>query len=89
MGCCGQKRQTWIEETKSSSTEKSNSIVLPEFETYRSRKTFENTKDRMIAIKGVATGKTYRFIRKGHRIKVDFMDSFAMKGENGLKMIKE
>ena len=87
MGCCGKKRQAWLDSTKSTSKEYSLAKELPGPIADRIPQVFENMEAHSLVLKGAVTGKTYYFKEKGHRIHVDYMDAFAMKAESCIKIV--
>ena len=87
MGCCGQKRNEWLNEAKSPKVEKpAMNVTNPPLHNKPQRE-FEYTGNRPLTIIGAASGKSYHFRFKGDNVMVDYHDSFAMMAERELKMI--
>jgi len=87
MGCCGDKRAQFREETRSqSSSSPSQTADAPDTKEYKP-KTFEYTGKRSLKIRGSMTGDTYYFRFPGHRLDVAHEDSFAMMGEGDLRVV--
>lgn len=89
MGCCGDKRKEWAAGTDTAKIPKREERKTRVSNPPKPNRIFENIKDNSFTIRGAATGNHYTFKYKGHRIEVDFMDSFAIMGENHLKMVTE
>ena len=88
MGCCGEKRKRWLEETNTSKTKKTKEIFHLQTETTnKPERIFEYTGSRSLRIKGMYSGKSYFFERKGERIKVELADSFSFMSERDLRLI--
>ena len=81
MGCCGGKRLVWLDRTKSISKDYSSAEEFPKSIADRFPKIYENIEDSRLVFKREVTGKNFFFEEKGHRIHVDFIDSFAMRAE--------
>jgi hypothetical protein len=87
MSCCGQKRQEWLKEVKSSEQLKSNENTPDRKITVKPDRVFEYTGNNSFSIIGAASGNSYKFNFKGEKIKVDYFDSFALMAERDLKII--
>ena len=84
MSCCGNKRREWLSAEKKSVASK-NIETGPAFHSAeRPDKIFEYTGNYPLTIKGVTSGKLYKFRFNGEKIKVDYLDSLAMMAERDL-----
>jgi hypothetical protein len=86
MSCCGNKRKLWLNETKSSTHQKTIAVSSSSSIADKPGKVFEYTGNYSLTINGVASGKSYYFKFKGDKIIVDYYDSFAMMAERDLKV---
>lgn len=86
MNCCGNKRKEWLNESKSSTqhdiveNERKNDIVE------NPDKIFEYTGNYSLTINGMASGNSYHFRFNGDKLKVKYIDSFALMAERDLKV---
>ena len=87
MNCCGSKRKEWLNELKSSSTQKTIEKDSNTVATDKPDRVFEYTGKHSFTIHGVATGKSYSFKFNGDQITVEHMDAFAMMAERDLKIL--
>jgi hypothetical protein len=87
MSCCGKKRNHLKQEITGAHNG-SSFVAHSERMTGGSRETrvFEYTGTGYLYLKGVATGKVYRFEHHGASVQVAYEDSFAMRAESGLIM---
>ena len=86
MSCCGNKRKEWLREAKRSTGIKSTEAPLSLPNLMRPEKVFEYTGKYSLIIKGATSGKLYRFQYKGDKVKVEYLDSFAMMAERDLRV---
>lgn len=89
MNCCGNKRKEWLNEAKSSTRKKEIENNSYSVITDKPDRVFEYTGNHSLTISGAASRKIYNFKFKGHKIKVDFNDSFSMMAERDLKIFRE
>ena len=85
MGCCGQKRLQWRQETAASTSREktySNEGVPVENKTPI---LFEYVGRSSLTVKGAITGQSYYFKSSGSKVEVAPADAFAMMAENDLK----
>jgi len=87
MNCCGNKRKEWMNESKNSNqkdtAENDSSIVIEE----NRDKIFEYTGNYSLRITGLVSGNSYTFRFKGEKLKVKYIDSFALLAERDLKIV--
>ena len=87
MSCCGNKRKEWMNETKSSTQQDSVEIDnVPDIDE-KSDKIFEYTGNHSLKITGLVSGNTYHFKFNGEKLKVKYIDTFALMAERDLRMI--
>lgn len=85
MSCCGNKRKEWLNESKTSISnegENDNNIALDE----NPDKIFEYTGNYLLRITGLVSGNSYTFRFKGDKLKVKYIDSFALLAERDLRV---
>ena len=86
MGCCGEKRKAWMEESqRSAATEVPNNDPAPE--PGKEERIFEYTGNRAMHINGAVSGRDYFFRFPGDKVTVDHMDSYAMMAELDLRLV--
>ena len=87
MNCCGNKRKEWLNESKTSKSnntvENDSTIVINE----NPDKIFEYTGNYSLRITGLVSGNSYTFRFRGDKLKVKYIDSFALLAERDLKII--
>ena len=87
MSCCGNKRKEWMNESKNSNqkdnVEIDSKIVIDE----NPDKIFEYTGNYSLKITGLVSGNSYTFRFKGEKLKVKYIDSFALMAERDLKIV--
>jgi hypothetical protein len=87
MNCCGNKRKEWMNESKTSiqsdTVEKDNNNAIDEYPD----KIFEYTGNYSLKISGLVSGNSYSFRFRGDKLKVKYIDSFALLAERDLKII--
>jgi len=86
MGCCGEKRKNWRKESISSTKSTIKDHKEPVTENHPD-KIFEYTANHSLKIRGLFSGKSYFFKRKGDRKSIEYNDSFAFMGEKDLRLI--
>ncbi len=86
MGCCGNKRAGWLQEIKASSPRKTSEPVDSQETLLRKTQIFEYIGNRTLSIKGVGSGRVYRFNFPGEKNEVAYEDSFAMMAERDLRL---
>jgi hypothetical protein len=86
MNCCGNKRKEWMNEVKSSTRMETveNDIITANAE--KSDKIFEYTGNHSLKITGLVSGNSYYFRFKGEKLKVKYIDSFALMAERDLRV---
>jgi hypothetical protein len=88
MNCCGNKRKEWLNESQTSThpdTVENESITA---NAEKSDKIFEFTGTSSLKITGLVSGNSYFFRFKGDKLKVKYIDSFALMAERDLKIIR-
>ena len=88
MSCCGNKRKEWMNEITSSKRKETTDIASQSLKEVKPDVVFEYTGDYSLTINGAVSGKNYYFKHKGDKIKVDYVDSFALMAENDLKVLR-
>ncbi len=87
MNCCGNKRKEWMNESKTSiqkdNINNESTIVIDE----NPDKLFEYTGNYSLKISGLVSGNSYTFRFKGEKLKVKYIDSFALMAERDLKVV--
>jgi len=86
MSCCGNKRKEWINEAKSSTQQDSVEIDSISDIDEKSDKIFEYTGNHSLKINGLVSGNSYYFRFKGEKLKVKYIDSFALMAERDLRV---
>ena len=87
MSCCGNKRKEFTDQTRHPGrTEKVQSISRPATPNKPGR-TFEYTGNQTLIVHGASSGKSYHFKFRGHRVQVDYTDSFALMAEKDLRIV--
>jgi len=86
MSCCGNKRKEWINEAKSSTQQDSVEIDSISDIDEKSDKIFEYTGNLSLKINGLVSGNSYYFRFKGEKLKVKYIDSFALMAERDLRV---
>ena len=88
MSCCGNKRKEWMNESKTSiqnhTVEKDNNIAIDEYQD----KIFEYTGNYSLKISGLVSGNSYHFKFKGDKLKVKYIDTFALMAERDLRITR-
>lgn len=87
MSCCGNKRKEWLNELKTSN--QNDTVEIDSLTTVEENrdKIFEYTGNYSLKIAGLVSGNSYYFRFKGEKLKVKYIDSFALLGERDLKII--
>lgn len=87
MSCCGNKRKEWMNESKNSyqkdTAENDSSVVIEE----NRDKIFEYTGNYSLRITGLVSGNSYTFRFKGEKLKIKYIDSFALMAERDLRIV--
>lgn len=86
MSCCGNKRKTWLNESRQSTTTEKTLATKDTID--RKSRIFEYGGTRSKRFIGAVSGQTYFFRFSGHRIGVAYEDSFGLMGEGDLKVLK-
>jgi hypothetical protein len=87
MGCCGNKRKAWQEQIGQNKHDESDLSSLEQSDTNRSI-IFEYTGSESISVKGIVSGKIYRFLKSGSRVEIDYADSFALMAEYDFRIVR-
>lgn len=87
MGCCGNKRRKFVDNMHA--INKQEKDIPNGFYTNRDNqpdKMFEYTGGASLSIVGTASGNTYSFKFKGHKLLIKYSDSYALMAEKDLRI---
>lgn len=84
MSCCGNKRNEWLSTSKPQPGEHIRETPAQKDQPGR---IFEYTGEHSLSVTGAASGKIYQFKNRGHRVIVEYGDSFALMAWPELKVL--
>lgn len=87
MSCCGNKRKEWLNGSNSSNRKETVEIDSSISVDENQDKIFEYTGNYSLKIAGLVSGNSYHFRFKGDKLKVKYIDTFALFAERDLKVI--
>ena len=87
MGCCGQKREKWLSNSREGQKGMSDEIPLRLVIADRSNRIFEFTGEGSLHVPGIFSGRVYHFRQTGERLEVAYEDSYALMAVPGLRWI--
>lgn len=85
MICCGGKRAQLARVQSTQTRREDHERPVETVARERTAKTFEYIGSGSLTVRGVVSGRTYRFTFPGERIEVAYDDSFAMMAERDVR----
>ena len=89
MGCCGEKRNAWLNESKTPGKPETADNDSQTLSADKPDRVFEYSGDNPVSLTGVVSGKTYQFRFRGDKQAVDHRDAFAMMALTDLNTVKD
>ena len=85
MSCCGNKRREWSNNKTSVHQENNTTYKFNSPPADKADIIFEYTGNHQFIVRGIITGRIYKFKFKGDKQEVNYNDSFALRAERDLK----